>query len=306
MNTSRIRNFLNYAQNGEGLYMLLARAGKKNNDSNETYIRHVYKASFGHEPDLENPVTFNEKLQWLKLHDHRPAYPTMVDKRDMKDYVSSLIGEGHTIPSLGVWDDFDSIDFSALPDRFVLKCTHDSGGLVICKDKASLDMDKARKKITACLKRNFYWVGREWPYQQVKPRIIAEPYMQDSPDIPELSDYKIHCFSGEPHFVQVITDRFSPSGMINDHYSPDWVRQDIVRGHYHTAPRSLERPAQLDEMLGYARILSAGLPYIRTDFYISDGKVYVGELTLYPASGFNPFHPDKWDRIWGDLVKLSS
>lgn len=166
-----------------------------------------YKYRFGTRLNLKNPKTFNEKIQWLKLYDRNPLYTTMVDKYEAKKYVASIIGEEYIIPTLGVWDKFDDIDFDKLPNQFVLKCTHDSGGLAVCKDKKVFDINAARKRINRSLKRNFYWIGREWPYKDVRPRIIAEQYMENSDGRTELSDYKFYCFNGKPEYCHVISDR---------------------------------------------------------------------------------------------------
>ena len=278
--------------------------GVYRNLPDEEYITRMYRAKMGRDPDLANPTTFNEKMQWLKLHDRKSEYTTMVDKYTAKQYAADIIGEEHIIPTIGVWDRAEDIDFDALPERFVLKCTHDSHGLVICRDREKLNIPQARKKLDKCLKRDYYLALREWPYKDVPHRIIAEPYMEDSDKPGELTDYKIHCFGGEPKIVQVITDRFSPEGMINDHYSTDWEKLNLGRGKHPMSARPIPRPAELDELLSLASKLSAGHPYLRTDFYIVDHKVYFGELTFFPASGFTPFVPEKWDTIWGEWIEL--
>lgn len=268
------------------------------------YLSVLFRCIFGRKLNLENPKSFNEKLQWLKLYAREPIYTTMVDKYEVKKHVIDIIGEGHIIPTLGIWERFEDIDFETLPDKFVLKCTHDSGGLVVCRDKASLDIDAAHRKINKCLKKNFYWEGREWPYRSVKPRIIAEQYMEDTDKPGELTDYKIHCFNGEPKIVQVITDRFLESGMINDHYTLDWEKLDLVRGNYAASDKSVPKPPEIDEMLKLAKILCQGTYYVRTDFYIIANHVYFGEITFFPAAGFTSFRPDEWDDIWGEWIKL--
>lgn len=180
----------NYIMHPSRLVMSLSARGLLPSLSDQKYIEMKFKSRMGYKLDLENPRTFNEKLQWLKLHDHRPEYTMMVDKYEAKEYVARVIGEEHIIPTLGVWDSFNEIDFNSLPNQFVLKCTHDSGGLVICKDKTSLNIDAAKRKIESSLKRNYYLVGREWPYKNVVPRIIAEKYMEDETSC-ELKDYKV-------------------------------------------------------------------------------------------------------------------
>ena len=254
--------------------------------------------------DLKNPKTFNEKMQWIKLYDRRPEYVRMVDKLRVRDYIAEKIGEEHLIPLLGHWDRYEDIDFRSLPDQFVLKCNHDSGSVKIVHDKNAIDHAEFRTFFDTRLRENPYKYGREWPYKQVKPCIIAEKLMEDSAGKGDLTDYKIHCFSGEPRAVQVISDRFSPEGIKNDYYTLDWKNYGLRRGEMHNAEYLAPRPEQLPEMLTLARKLSEGIPFVRTDFYVIDGKVYFGEMTFFPASGFNPFTPDKWDRVFGDWIQL--
>ena len=267
----------------------------------QMFLKFAYKTLVGRKLNLNNPETFNEKLQWLKLYDRKPIYTTMVDKYAVKDYVASIIGEQYIIPTLGVWDNFDDIDFDALPNQFVLKCTHDSGGLVICKDKSNLDRIATKKKIEKCLKRNFYWSGREWPYKNVKPRIIAEKYMEDESGY-ELKDYKVFNFDGEPKMIQVDYDRFI--GHMRNLYTPDWeyIEASIE---YPTNPNHvIEKPETLEKMLELARTLSKGIPHARTDFYSIDDKLYFGEITLYHGSGYEKLTPKAFEDQISSWLKL--
>ena len=266
------------------------------------YLTIKYRHHFGKRPDLRHPKTFNEKLQWLKLHDRRPIYTTMVDKVQAKDYVAGIIGEEHIIPTLGVWESADEIDFNALPDRFVIKCNHDSHGVIVCKDKSKLDEAAVRAKLNRRLTTyNGYYYGREWPYKNVEKRIIAEEYISDGSE--ELTDYKVHNFNGEPRFILVCRERFSGSGLKEDFYDTDWNLMDVRRpGVGRGEP--LARPKELGEMLELSRVLSRGVPFLRTDFYCVGGRVLFGELTLYPASGFQPFEPASYDRTFGDWIDL--
>lgn len=281
-----------------------ARRCRYNDMPSEKYLKRLFEYRLGYELDLKNPKTFNEKMQWLKLYDQNPAYPQMVDKYEVKAYVEEKIGGKYVVPLLGVWDDADDIDFDTLPDRFVLKCTHDSHGLVICKDKNKQDVEKARKSLKAALKRNYYNVYREWPYKNVKPRIIAEKYLEDSVGMGNLTDYKIHCYNGEPKAVQVISGRYAQEGIRNDYYTLDWQKYGLVRGKMQNSDDVAHKPENLDEMLELARVLAKDIPFVRVDFYIVDGQIYFGEITFFPASGFNPFTPEKWDRIFGDWIQL--
>lgn len=260
-----------------------------------------YRAFTGKHLHLKAPVTFNEKLQWLKLYDRNPEYSRMVDKYEAKKYVAGIIGEEHIIPTLGVWDRFDDIDFDKLPDQFVLKCTHDSGGLVICRDKSTFDKSAAREKIVRCLGRNYYWGSREWPYKNVPPRIIAEQYMEDGNE-GDLKDYKIFCFHGVPKIIQLDYDRFR--GHKRNMYSVDWERLPVDYIYFGSDSFEFQRPGALEEMLCYAKELSKEIPFVRVDFYYAEERVFFGEMTFFPESGFGRFSPGKWDGIIGSWISL--
>lgn len=267
--------------------------------SDEQYIQLKFYDAFGRFMDFQAPRTFNEKLQWLKVHDHRPEYTTMVDKYAAKKYIAEKIGPDYIIPTLGVWDKFGDIDFDALPNQFVLKCTHDSGGLVVCKDKAKLDKEAARKKIETSLACNFYYMGREWPYKNVKPRIVAEQYMADN-----LRDYKLFCFDGVPRMTLVCSERFTKDGLKEDFYDEGWNHLDIQRPAHGNAVLPIARPKQYELMKELAAKLSEKMPFARIDFYEINEKVYFGEITFYPASGFEGFKPEEWDLKLGEWIKL--
>lgn len=267
------------------------------------YLRCMYWARTKKKLDLKNPKTFNEKLQWLKLYDRKQIYTTMVDKYEVKKYVAEQIGEEYIIPTLGVWDSFDEIDFDALPDQFVLKCTHDSGGLVICRDKSKLDKDAAKRKIDACMTRNYFWSGREWPYKNVKPRIIAEKYMVDT-TTQELSDYKFFCFNGEPKVLFIATERAKEDSETKfDFFDMQFNHLDLRNGHPNAAVWP-KKPSQFDKMQELAAQLAEDIPQLRVDFYEVEGKVYFGELTFSHWSGMVPFEPELWDEKFGQWISL--
>lgn len=265
------------------------------------YIQMYYFAHFKKFCNLKNPKTYNEKLNWLKLHDKNPIYTRIVDKFEAKEYVKNIIGDQYIIPTLGVWDNFDDIDFDELPQQFVLKCTHDSEGLVIVKDKDKLDKEMAKNKIESALKQNFFYIGREWPYKNVKPRIIAEKYMEDHID-GELRDYKFFCFDGEPKAMFVASDRASDNVKF-DYFDLNFNHLDIKQKYPH-AEQPLRKPVTFEKMIELSKVLSKGFPHVRVDFYEVDGQLYFGELTFYHFSGFMPFEPNKWDKIFGDWIKL--
>ena len=251
--------------------------------------------------NLKNPKTYSEKIQWLKVNDHNPEYARIVDKFLFKKYIEEKIGPGYTIPLLGVWDNIDDIDFESLPDMFVLKCTHDSGGIVICKDKSKLDIDEAKKILNRCLHHDFYLQGREWPYKNVVRRIIAEEYVEDESG--QLIDYKVFTFNGEPKLIQVDYDRFQ--GHKRQYFTTDWNRV-MVTDHVQTDnSKVIACPKQLDEMMELSRTLSTGFHHVRVDFFIANGKVYVGEMTFHPASGAYLWKPESFDEEMGKLLDLS-
>ena len=265
------------------------------------WIQLKYYTHFHKRLDLESPKTFNEKLQWLKLYYQISEHTRMVDKYEMKQYVNEQLGEGHVIPTLGIWNSVEEIDFDSLPQQFVLKTTHDCGGLVICEDKSRLDIEKAKQKLDKSLHTDYYIQYREWPYKNVKPRIIAEAFMQDESNT-QLKDYKIFNFNGVPYCIQVDFDRFI------DHkknlYSTEWKLLDFSFNYPSHPEIVIEKPENLEEMLAFAKVLSKGEPYVRTDFYSVNGKTYVGEITFFPASGYGKFIPDRVDREFGDLIIL--
>ncbi len=267
----------------------------------KAYIQIYYFLRFKKICNLNNPQTFNEKLNWLKLNDRDPLYTRIVDKYEAKNYISEIIGEEYIIPTLGVWDNFDDIDFSQLPTQFVLKCTHDSEGIVIVTDKSSLDIDMARKKITAALRQNFYYIAREWPYKNVKPKIIAEQYMEDYVD-GELRDYKFFCFDGVPKAMYIASGRNKGNTKF-DFFDLDFKHLDITQK-YPNSLSQLRKPDTFDQMIKLSRKLSEGFSHVRVDFYEVNGNLYVGELTFYHLSGMVPFKPAKWDKIFGDWLKI--
>ena len=271
--------------------------------SDEEYLKRRYKARFHRDLNLENPSYYTEKLQWLKLYDRNPLYTKLVDKYEVKKYISSIIGDEYIIKTLGVWDSFDEIDFESLPEKFVLKCTHDSGGLVICKDKTRFDRKAAKKKINRSLKTNFFWVGREWPYKNVKPRIIAEEYMEDA-TTKELRDYKFFSFNGVTKALFIATERQNPNEDTKfDFFDENFNHLPFTNGH----PNALippEKPVRFNEMVEIANKLSEGIPHVRVDLYEVNGKVYFGELTFTHWSGFVPFDPEEWDMKFGGWIRL--
>lgn len=270
----------------------------------EPFLKLKFRCYMRQKLHLDPPVTFNEKLQWLKLHDHNPLYTTLVDKVEVKKYVANIIGEEYIIPTLGVWDSVDDIDFDALPNQFVLKCNHDSGGIVICKDKSKLDITAAKKKLRKALRSDdAFYGGREWPYKNVKKRILAEKYLTENSRI-DIDDYKVHCFDGIPQFILVCKDRFTEAGLSEDFFSLKWTHLDLKRPAVRQSDKQIDKPKAFTQMIELAEKLSEKISFVRTDFYDVGGKLFFGELTFYPATGMSPFLPTEWDEKLGNLITL--
>ena len=272
--------------------------------SDKRFLQIKFRLEMGQKLDLDNPKTFNEKLQWLKLYNRKSKYTTMVDKYAVKDYVANIIGKEHIIPTLGVWNSVDEIDWEALPNQFVLKTTHGGGGggVVICKDKATFDNNKARKTLQKSLDSDIYWNYREWPYKDVPKRIIAEEFMTNNSK--DLEDYKIHCLNGEPKIILVCRNRYGAGPLVDDFYSPEWKLMDVKRPGHPNSTVPLEKPELLEQMLELSRTLSTTVPFLRVDFYIINNRIYFGELTFFPASGMSKFEPEEWDYTFGNHLKL--
>lgn len=276
----------------------------------KTYLQLLYRFKMGHRLDLNHPKTFTEKIQCLKLYNRRPEYTLMVDKYAVKKYVADIIGEKYIIPTLGVWDKPEDIDWDALPNEFVLKTTHGggSGGVVICKDKKTFDRNKAILTLRDSMNGDIYRSLREWPYKDVKKRVLAEKYMapKDMVNNPiyDLSDYKFFCFNGEPKYCQVIRDRHSKESI--DFYDMNWRHQEFV-GLNPIASNGINpvpRPLLLDDMICICHKLSENMKFVRIDMYVIDNRIYFGEITFYPASGMGLFNPDKWNEELGNLISL--
>lgn len=287
----------------------LAKAGCKgylNWMPDSSYLKLMFWARMNQKLDYKNPKTLNEKLQLLKLKDRNDDYIKWVDKYAVREYIENRIGKDYLIPLVGgPWENFEDIDFENLPNQFVLKCTHDSGGLVICTDKSKLDIEKAKKKINKSLSNNYYWSGREWPYKHVQPRIIAEKYMVDKSGC-ELKDYKILCFDGKPDNIMICTGRNSAEGVKYYFFSPNW---EFLRYNYgdESLPENftIAAPDNLKEMLNIARTLSQGTKLSRVDLYEADERVWFGEITLYPDSGFDTDILPSTDLLFGKKLDVS-
>lgn len=268
------------------------------------YVKLMYWAKFGQKLNLDSPQTFNSKIQWLKLYSKNTFSAQLVDKYEVKKFVSEAIGNQYIIPTLGVWDSYDEIDFDILPDEgFVLKCTHDSGGVYICKNKNEFDSVKARQLLEKSLNRNYFWIGREWAYKYIKPRIIAEPLMVDESGV-ELKDYKIFNFNGKAKLIQVDYDRFIFHK--RNLYDTKWNYIDAEIKYPTDSSHKIPKPKCLDELLKLSEILSKEFIHVRTDFYVINEKIYFGELTFLHGSGYETFRPAEFGLEVGSWMKLGN
>ena len=271
--------------------------------SDKLYLKLRYLKKFDCIPDFDNPKTFNEKLQWLKLNDRKEIYTTMVDKYEAKEFISNIVGEKYIIPTYGIYDSFEEIDFDKLPNQFVMKCTHDSGGLAICNNKKNFDKEEARKKINKSLKNNFYKLGREWPYKNVKPRIIVEELLKNN-DNSELIEYNFFCFNGVPKII-MLCHGDKRIKRYNDFYDMDFNKMDL-RCEYANSDYIEKKPKQLEEMLNISKKLSKNTYFLRVDFYLVNNEVKVGELTFFHWAGFCTFDPEEYNLKLGNMINLPS
>lgn len=281
------------------LFSLMGSKGLLNWLPDKLYIEVLFRLTMGCWPDLENPQTFNEKLQWLKLYDRNPLYTTLVDKYAVRGYIAQRLGEEYLIPLVGgPWKNAGEIDFDTLPEQFVLKCNHDSGGVIICRDKSKLDIEAVRAKLDKRLGTNYYYGHREWPYKNVEPCVIAEKLLGNG----NCQDYKFFCFGGEPKLMFIATD--GADDPRTDFFDMDFTHLDIRMRDpgFDVLP---EKPENFEEMKRLAKILAQNLPFLRADFYSVDGRVYVGEQTLYHNSGFSHISPPEWERKMGAWIALT-
>ena len=265
------------------------------------YLQIKFRLCVGYWPDLKNPKSYNEKLQWLKLHDHHEEYTMMVDKVAVKDYVAEIVGKEYVIPTLGIYDNVEQIDWSSFPDQFVVKSANDSGGVVVCKDKAKLDIESSIVKLKTLGDRDYTKFNKEYPYKNVPHRFIAEQYIEDESGY-ELKDYKFFCFYGKPEFLFVATGR--QSGDVRfDFFDTDFNHIEVLNGHDNADIRPI-KPLNFDKMLEIASKISENIPHVRVDLYNVNGKIYFGEMTFFHFSGMTPFEPESYDFKFGDFLKL--
>ena len=275
--------------------------------SDKWHIKVQYLTEVGEKINLNDPQSFTEKVQWLKLHDHNSLYTTLVDKHKVKSWVTERIGLEHVLPTLFTWQSADEIDINLLPDKFVLKCNHDCGSVIICKDKSKFNLEEAKKKLSIALGKNHYYYGREWPYKNVKPLIMAEPYITNSHQVDYLTDYKLYCFDGEPRIIKTVDRQESVAR--EDIYDIGFNLLPTHLMHFPTSGIVQSKPEALDEMIMLAKILSKGLPLCRVDFYhitseTESPRILLGEMSLYDSAGYDPFVPKEWNLKFGEMIHL--
>ncbi len=299
----KLKKIMKYCKEPKRILLFLDSKGLFKWMPDKWYLKFFFKINMRKKLNLEYPYTYNEKIQWLKLYDRNPLYNKLVDKYEVKKYVADLIGYEYIIPSIDVYDKFEEIDFDKLPNQFVLKCTHDSGGLVICKDKNNFDKEMARKKIKKSLKNNYFYNGREWPYKNVKPRIIAEQYMKDDTNN-FLTDYKFFCFNGEPKYLYVSEGLDNHSTARMDFFDMDFKPAEFYRPDYARLQHMPTKPTNFEKMKEISRKLSKDMSFVRVDLYEIDQKIYFSELTFSPCSGYMRIKPEEWDLKLGNMLNL--
>lgn len=264
------------------------------------YLKMVYWIKTGKKLNLKNPVTLCDKINWLKVNDIHDEYTQLADKVAVRDYIKDILGEEYLFPIYGAWDHYKDIDFDSLPDQFVLKCNHDSASVTVIKDKSKMDHKKLEKFYEGRLRINAYNMGREYPYKNIKPKIVVEKYMVPDGDS-DINDYKFFCFNGKPELLLIASGR--TTDMRTDFFDMDFNHLDLKRI-YPFSEKKIEKPEKFEEMKEIAAKLTKDMKFVRLDLYEVGGKIYFGEFTFFPAGGFWPFKPEKYEKIYGDLLKL--
>ena len=270
--------------------------------ADKIYLSILFRYRLKRKLDFKNPKTYNEKLQWMKIYDKNPLYSKLADKYEVRKYIANKIGEEYLIPLIGVWNSFDEIDFDKMPNEFILKCTHDSGSVIICTDKNSFDKKKARKKFNHWMKRNYYINTREWPYKDIEPKIIAEKLIGEKGEAP--IDYKFYCFNGVVDCVMLCFDRGSGNTKFC-YFNREWEKLPYIKDEFDACKNKvIYKPEPIDKMFELAEKLCKQFRSVRIDMYFEDNKIYFGEITFFSQSGFTIDLPDDIDKKWGDMINL--
>lgn len=298
---SKVKTFLSLLRTPSKLLLPAGQNGLLKWIPDKIYLKAVFRAETGYPLNLENPKTYNEKLQWIKLYDRREDYIQLADKLLVRSFVSKRIGDQYLIPMIGAYNCAEDIPWEELPDRFVLKCNHGSGYNIICKQKDKLNFHEAEKKLSKWLRTNAYWGAREWCYKDIKPCILCEQFLEtDDGNTPD--DYKFMCFNGVPRLIQVHHDRYGNHTL--SYYTPDWKKTNLKRIDATQSDQTAKKPEKLDEMLKIASNLSRDMYYARVDLYYTKGMIYFGEITLYPTGGFSTFASYEDDLLLGSFIEL--
>ena len=289
------------------LYRIITGLGSRNLlnwISDKTYINILFFIQFGKKVNFKNPKTFNEKLQWIKIYDRDKKYVDYVDKYEVRKYVEEKLGKEVLIPLLWVGNQANDIPFDKLPEKFIIKCNHGSHTNIICNDKNNFQYNEAILKLNKWMKKSWYWYGREWPYKEVKKKIIVEKLMEDT-NTGDLKDYKFFCFNGKVELFKIDFDRFEKHKA--NYYDRNCKLLNFIE--MDCPPdfsKKLDIPKNIEKMINMAEKLSADIPFVRVDFYNINNKVYFGEMTFFPAAGFGILEPKSWDNKMGKMIKLKS
>lgn len=297
MNKKKLKYIITHPQY---VFLMLGHRGFFKWMSDELYLKIGYRIKMGKKLNIQSPVTYNEKIQWLKLNYKNPSLTNLADKYEVRKYVEKKIGDQYLIPLLGVWNDTDSIDYASLPEEFVLKCTHDSGSVIICRDKSKLNYSKTKKKLDRILNQNYYWGQREWVYDNIKPRIIAEKLITSESE-KDLKDYKFFVFDGQVRFMFVASDRSTDVrfDFFDREFNPIPVSQKHKK-----SDKKIVKPENYEEMVRLAEKLAEDFPHARIDFYNVDGEILFGEITFFHFSGWEKFEPEHFDTVFGSWLQL--
>ena len=269
--------------------------------SDELYLSWMFYHRLGYWPNLRRPKSFNEKLQWMKLHDNNPLFSLYADKYRVREHIVETIGEGYLIPILGVFEKAEDIDFDSLPNQFVLKCNHGAGCNIICKDKNRFDRRAAIIKLNEWMAKDYSHLKREYHYASIERKIICEQFMTDN-ETGDLRDYKFFCIGGEVQMIQVDMNRFSHH--TRNIYDKDWNLLDVEISFPRDVTCTVAPPRELPEMIAIANKLSKDFKQVRVDLYVINHKVYFGELTFFSGAGFSRYYPRKFEIELGKKLRL--
>lgn len=304
-NIIRIKILIKYILNRNIRFKVNNEHGLYSKVPDDKILKKMFKIWVGYDLNLSKPITYQEKMQWLKLHDRKDLYTIMADKIKMKDFVSQKIGEKYVVPIIACWDSPKEIEVDKLPNQFVLKCNHNSGtGMYICKDKSSMRIGTIKKNLEKGMKEDYFTYAREWPYKNIERKVFAEKYLENN-DGSEITEYKVLCFEGKAKLVELILNRFKGNAT-QDFYTPDWVKTEIYENDIPPSDNEFVRPENLSRIIELSEILAEGIHHLRVDWYEVNGKIYVGELTFFDGGGFSLFYPQKYNEIIGSWIQLES